>query len=243
MKKKFKLIEYYSMHYNGRDLYKIEALRDFGNIKKGDIGGWVEEEENLSHEGNCWISDDAKVYSNAKVSGNAHVYGLAEIHDNSDIYGNAIVGGHTEISGAVDICDKVFACDHAKIFENARVSGNTQIYGNAKICGDVSIHGNSEIYGDAEVCGGGYEIYNLKFGKDASITGSASFIHVGPLGSRNDYTTFYRSKSGGIIVRCGCFNNTIEKFEEAVRETHKANELYLNQYMDTIEFAKKRLLF
>ena len=38
------------------------ACKDFGNIKKGDFGGYVESEKNLSHEGNCWVYDGAKVY-------------------------------------------------------------------------------------------------------------------------------------------------------------------------------------
>ena len=28
-------------------LYRIRALRDFGYVKKGDIGGYIEKEENL----------------------------------------------------------------------------------------------------------------------------------------------------------------------------------------------------
>ena len=44
-----------------RTLYRIKALKDFGNVKKGDLGGYVEREENLSHSGDCWIYDKAKV--------------------------------------------------------------------------------------------------------------------------------------------------------------------------------------
>ena len=31
-------------------LYQIEALKDFGNVKKGDKGGFIEKESNLSQE-------------------------------------------------------------------------------------------------------------------------------------------------------------------------------------------------
>lgn len=34
-------------------VYQIEALRDFGNVKKGDRGGFIQSEDNLSQEGNC----------------------------------------------------------------------------------------------------------------------------------------------------------------------------------------------
>ena len=50
---------------------RIRALIDFGNVKKGELGGFIEKEENLSHENNAWVYDDAWVYGNAEVSGNA----------------------------------------------------------------------------------------------------------------------------------------------------------------------------
>ena len=48
-------------------LFRIKALKDFSNVKKGDIGGYVESEKNLSQDGNCWIYDNAVVMGNAKV--------------------------------------------------------------------------------------------------------------------------------------------------------------------------------
>lgn len=50
-------------------LCRIIALRDFADVKAGELGGWVESETNLSHDG------DARVSDNARVSGNAQVYG------------------------------------------------------------------------------------------------------------------------------------------------------------------------
>lgn len=64
---KFKLVESTAIEYEGHKLYRIEAIRDFGNVKKGDRGGYIEIEQNLSHEGDCWIYNDAKVYGQAKV--------------------------------------------------------------------------------------------------------------------------------------------------------------------------------
>ena len=56
-----------------RTLYRIQALRDFGDVKEGEFGGWIESEKNLSHEGSAW------------VYGNAWVYGDADIKHSSDI--------------------------------------------------------------------------------------------------------------------------------------------------------------
>jgi predicted acyltransferase (DUF342 family) len=73
-------------------LYKIEALKSFANVKKGDLGGFIEKEENLSQEDNCWVYEDAhvcgdaQVYGNARVSGKALVCGNAQVHWNAWVY-------------------------------------------------------------------------------------------------------------------------------------------------------------
>lgn len=50
MDKKYELTNE-TMRHLGRTLYRIRALRDFRHIKAGESGGWIEKEENLSHEG------------------------------------------------------------------------------------------------------------------------------------------------------------------------------------------------
>ena len=52
----------------GVTLHRIQALKSFGDVTEGDLGGWVESEANLSHLGDCWV------FGNALVSGNAHVH-------------------------------------------------------------------------------------------------------------------------------------------------------------------------
>lgn len=81
--KKYKLT-YETSLCCGRTLHRIVALRNFGNVRKGDIGGWIEKEENLSQEGSCWASDNAKVRGNAQICGNAKIRGDAEIYNNKD---------------------------------------------------------------------------------------------------------------------------------------------------------------
>ena len=82
--KKYKLTEE-TINVNDRTLYRIESLKDFSNVKKGDKGGFVEKESNLSHYGDCWICDNAMVYDNAEIYGNARVYGNAEIGENAKV--------------------------------------------------------------------------------------------------------------------------------------------------------------
>ena len=52
-------------------LKRIRATMEFGIVKIGDLGGWIEKEENLSHEGKAWVYGDAEVYGYAEVFGNS----------------------------------------------------------------------------------------------------------------------------------------------------------------------------
>lgn len=100
----------------GKTLYRIRALRDFGDVKAGDIGGYVESTNNLDNkQGKSWI------YENAMVYGNARVYAHAKVYGNAKIYGNAVINGKAEI------------------FENAEISDSARIYGCAKIHGSATV--------------------------------------------------------------------------------------------------------
>ena len=88
MEKKYKLTEE-TINVEGTTLYRIEALRDFSDVKKGDKGGYIEKEENLSHYDNCWVYEDAMVCGNAQVCGCAEVYGKARICGDAVITSNS----------------------------------------------------------------------------------------------------------------------------------------------------------
>jgi hypothetical protein len=64
---------------NDITLFQIQALKDFGDVKKGDLGGWIQKEKNLCQKDNSWVYGNAKVFGNAKVYGDAKVYGNAEV--------------------------------------------------------------------------------------------------------------------------------------------------------------------
>ena len=131
----------------GSTLHQIRAVKDFAIVKAGDIGGWIEKEENLRHDGNAWV------------------------------------------------------------------------------CGDALVYGNARVYGDAEVCG------------NAQVSKQSHWLCIGPIGSRNGFTTFFRSKGRAIFVSCGCFRGDIDAFCEKVKLTHGDNQ-YAKAYMIAAEQAK-----
>ena len=144
--KKYELTEETVTVY-GKTLYRIRAVRDFGSVKTGEFGGYIEKEENLSHFDNAWVCGDAKVYGNARV------------------------------------------------YDDAWVSGNA-------------------------------EVFNTRH-----------FFVQGPIGSRNGFITFYRTKDNTVEVRCGCFSGSLQKFVDRVEETHGGSR-YEKEYKLAAELAK-----
>ena len=149
-------------------LHRIKATVEFGFVKVGELGGWIEKEENLSHEGKAWVWGNAKVW------------------------------------------------------------GNAEVCGDAKVCGDAEVCGNAKVCGDAEVCG------------DAKVFLASHVLVMGSVGSRNDFTTFFRDKDNEITVKCGCFLGKIDKFLEKVTQTH-GNNKYALVYRAAVEVAKLQI--
>lgn len=75
MEKKFELTEEFIINDSGIKVYRIKALKDFSDVKKGDFGGYVQQERNLSQFGNAWVHGDAQVQGDARVYENAKVCG------------------------------------------------------------------------------------------------------------------------------------------------------------------------
>lgn len=81
---------------DGATLFRIRALKSFDDVKTGDIGGFVQKEENLSQDGDARVSGEARVYGEAQVYGDAQVYGEAQVS------GEARVSGEAQVSGDSD---------------------------------------------------------------------------------------------------------------------------------------------
>lgn len=158
-------------------LHQIVALKDFEtitanayeNVKKGDLGGYIESEHNLSQEGQCWINGDTLydsrhckesiVYGNARIEGNAYVGVNVEVYGNARIYDNALIGPFCKIYGNAQIYDSATVSKESRIYDNAKVYGNASVYSkchvyeNAKVYGNTDIAHRAKVFGNAEVFG------------------------------------------------------------------------------------------
>lgn len=101
--KKFELVDASNYGYGGA--YRIRALRDFGDVQKGMLGGYVEEESCLSHEGDCWIYGNSFVGKNCRIKDHSKVYENTRITGEVVVSGNSVIGDRCYIMSRVDIHD------------------------------------------------------------------------------------------------------------------------------------------
>lgn len=135
----------------GRTLHRIKALAGFDagflKVKAGELGGWIQCEENLSHEGTAWVFDNACVMDFGKIVNSAKVYDTAIVRDRAVVADTAIVSEHALIR------DTAIVFGHTKVCGNAIVGGTSGIFGNAYVDGHAHIRGDAKVYGDAVVIG------------------------------------------------------------------------------------------
>ena len=78
--KYYELTDEFKVNVFGIKLFRIKCTRKIKYANVGDMGGFVEKEDNLS--GDAWV------YGNAQVSGNDRVYGNAWVSGNADLNSN-----------------------------------------------------------------------------------------------------------------------------------------------------------
>ena len=150
--------------FNGRIVTRIRALKEFGlnavnYYQAGDLGGWIESEDNLSHEGNCWVDDDSVVFGNAKV------------YEDAIISDNAIVGDNAKVHGKAVICDNSIINGNAEVYGSTLTKDNAMIGGDSKIHGDTVISGLAMILDNADINLSDGEISGGCVGGNAKLTG------------------------------------------------------------------------
>ena len=61
------------------------------SVRQGDLGGFVQSENNLSQEGGCWLFQNAIAAEGAVVAENAQIRNLAVLRGNTMVVGNAVI--------------------------------------------------------------------------------------------------------------------------------------------------------
>jgi len=176
---------------------RIRALVDIdtlmGVVKAGTLGGFIEHEANLSHEGTCWVANNARVLDKAfvqqeayvgdnaivtcssEITGKAHISDNARVCGQSKIRGNATIGDNAVIN--MDFLGQI--TDHASVYDTAKIYGDALILDAATVCDRAVVRDNAMVSGEA-VVGGSAAITqeahvkdNAKICEYAEISGKA----------------------------------------------------------------------
>ena len=243
MEKKYELTNDVICH-NGRTLYRIRALRDFSDVKAGDLGGYIQTEDNLSHEGDAWVYFYAKVYDDACVYENACISDIAEVYNDAEVYDNAKVSGFAEVSGNACVNNNAKVYDNAEVYGEARVYGNAIVYEFANILGratigeDSEIHGsaivrdNAEVYDNAEVCGSAVVGGKAHIVGDAKVKNRTDYIVFKNFWSSGRYFTWTRSNNKW---KAGCFHGT---GEELIKKAYADSEKSGREYERVVRYVE-----
>lgn len=119
MKKKYKFSGEKFKRPDGKVLREIVALRDICHdgkiyVYKDEFGGYIEKEENLSQEGECWLNNGAIAYDNCHISGDVFISHNCQIFGNAKISGNGyflsdMIGGDSVITSENDFVSLGFS--------------------------------------------------------------------------------------------------------------------------------------
>ena len=227
MEKKYKLTGE-TINVMDRTLYRIEALKDFGDVKKGDKDGFIEKEENLSQYDDCWV------YGHAKVYGDAEVFGNVKVCDNASVFGNATVHGNARICSNAQVYDNAKVYGNAVVYDKAQIYGNVEVHNNAMVCGNAEVYDNAMVYDNAKVYGNARVYGNAEIVEDAKVESAADYIVFKNWWSSGRYFTWTRSNN---MWKVGCFYGTGEQLiEKAYKDSVKSGEEYekIVRYSETV---------
>jgi UDP-3-O-[3-hydroxymyristoyl] glucosamine N-acyltransferase len=171
--RKYVILPHDSLVVNGHRLYRIVALKQVNrHVRAGDVGGYVEEDHNLSQSGTCWVYNDAMVYDKARVSGHAQIRNSAQVYDKARVSGYAWIENRAKVYGHARVRDYARVYNSARVYDKARISGNAQVWMNGSVFGKARVSDYSEVYGDAQVTGNVRVRYHTDVSERVHLSGN-----------------------------------------------------------------------
>ena len=211
---------------SGHTLHRIKALKDFGSIKAGELGGWIESEENLSQANNAWVYGDSKVYEDAKVYDDAVICGNARVRGNARVFDNAMVCGKANVFG------NAWVYGNAELLDDATVFGNAEIFGNAELCDNAMVYGLAKVGDKAEIGDKATICDKAEIRGNAKIRDAADYIVFKDFWSNRRYFTWTRSNNKWNV---GGFHGT---GEELIKKAYADSEISGREYERVVRYVE-----
>lgn len=240
-----------TIEVNGKTLRRIKALRYvdadcIDEVREGTLGGFIEKEENLSHEGNCWVYDgnvlggvtiyeNAKVYNaiqsiddqNFKIHGDSTIEGSIVCDGNIEIYGKTIVPEWCHLNAFNSTLKDVYFIDSDNFIAFSDISNI--------LLGKCSILGNEDCR--SEIDGSNYKDFSLR---EINLTEPVKFNSPWEYGKIYGFglegieLEFFKTKDGTYKIAIEGRNYSIEELKDrknnipGVPESERINSLIDN---------------
>ena len=245
-KKKYKILKDDFRIIDGVKVYRIQALKSFANVKKGDLGGFIQSEANLSQQNTCWIydvsvvKDEVKVLDDAKVFSNSILRGVFTVEDACRIADSII---KVKLCGSIK--DGIYLCEtninSYTMTLKTGVLNNNDIYAT-----NLTVIESSLKY---VTCNESNLYFNNSYLYEVKINNSVTLNHVmakqTEISSNSDIFVFLNNWSSlryfNYVVPnktwyVGCF---IGSGEELIEKAYKDSELSGKMYEKYVKFIEK----
>ena len=228
--RKYELTDETKTIEDGTVLHRIRAVRDFtlvngDKIWAGKLGGWIENESNLSHDGKAWVYGEAQVFEAARVAADAAV------GESATVCGHAHIGGYACVTGSARVHCHARIYGSVHVFGCAYVCGDAVVGGNALVHGSAYVGGHAKVYGSAVVKGDAKVLENAIIYGSACVYGAAEIAGIARVSCANDYVVFKNAWGSGRFFtytrsdgmwKVGCFHGT---GKELIDKAYKDSEL------------------
>lgn len=218
--KKYELTNEIKNLPGGVVLYRIRALKDFADVKAGDLGGFIQKESNLTQDGDAWVDHNAEVFGDAIVGGGAQVFNNAKVYGRSMVCGRALVYDNAEVFGEAEVCDDARLFDNAKVFDSSSVGGYAEVSGYAVVRDGATVTDRAKIKNHSIIGGHTMIVGEAIIYDNAEVNDSSECSLVTGFGRVGRTTTFFHCQDGKLRVQCGCFYGYLDEFRAKVKETH-----------------------
>ena len=212
-KRKYELTDEAMVH-NGIKFRRIRAITSFSDVQEGDLGGWIEHEDNLSHDGNCWVYDEAKVSLLAKVLCDARVMGFAMVTYRAVVTDSSVVKDNSLVNGAAYVCERALIQDNALIGGSAIIAEDSVVGGKMFVGGDAMLYANASVFKHGDI------------------------MTVSNMGKKQKTMTAFRNSDGDIMVSVDYIMDSIDGIEERANNTDLFGD-DKNEYIATFKYVRE----
>lgn len=158
---------------------EYDEMSNRPKFKAGTVGGWIERKDNLSHEGKCFVADNACVFGHAVVkddalvADNAQVFGFAVVNLQAFVTDHATVCGFGVVTDHAGVCGQAIVNDYAAVRDSASLSDHAVASGSCTVKNNATMRGYSRASGQASISGMAKLSDFANVTERARVTGSA----------------------------------------------------------------------